>query len=174
MRDRTNSERGGDTQTDIQAGRQADRQTDRQANRQTDRIRSRLYGVWDGEEGAEEVEKESQVSLIPFTSSTWLLLSLLAPSPLSWAPTAVTWTTVRPSQMSLSPSGRSARFSSAPHAYCVSALSDSSPWSRSSSVLLYVHRDHKDYSGLRAQDGLLDFHTQLLSSATLVTTLSTL
>ena len=87
------------------------------------------------------------------------LLSLLAPSPLSWAPTAVTWTTVRPSQMSLSPSGRSARFSSAPHAYCVSALSDSSPWSRSSSMLHYVHRDHKDYSGLRVQDGHLDFHT---------------
>ena len=29
----------------------------------------------------------------------------------------------------------------------------------SSSVLLYVHRDHKDRSGRGAQDGHLDFHT---------------
>ena len=29
----------------------------------------------------------------------------------------------------------------------------------SSPVLLYVHRDHKDYSGRGAQDGHLDFHT---------------
>ena len=29
----------------------------------------------------------------------------------------------------------------------------------SSSVLLYVHRDHKDYQGRGAQDGHLDFHT---------------
>ena len=30
---------------------------------------------------------------------------------------------------------------------------------RFSSVLLYVHRDHKDYKGRGAQDGHLDFHT---------------
>ena len=28
-----------------------------------------------------------------------------------------------------------------------------------SSMLLYVHRDHKDYLGLGAQDGYFDFHT---------------
>ena len=26
-------------------------------------------------------------------------------------------------------------------------------------MLLYVHRDHKDYKGREAQDGHLDFHT---------------
>ena len=31
--------------------------------------------------------------------------------------------------------------------------------SSSSSVLLYVHRDHKDYQGREAQDGHLEFHT---------------
>ena len=35
----------------------------------------------------------------------------------------------------------------------------SSVMSNSSSVLLYVHRDHKDYYGRGAQDGHLDFHT---------------
>ena len=29
----------------------------------------------------------------------------------------------------------------------------------SSLVLLYVHRDHKDYQGLGAEDGHLDFQT---------------
>ena len=31
-------------------------------------------------------------------------------------------------------------------------------------MLLYIHRDHKDYYGQGAQDSYLDFHAQLLSS----------
>ena len=31
-------------------------------------------------------------------------------------------------------------------------------------MLLYAHRDHKDYKGRGAQDVHLDFHTQLLNS----------
>ena len=35
-------------------------------------------------------------------------------------------------------------------------------------MLLYVHRDHKDYYGRGAQDDHLGFHTQLLSSDTVI------
>ena len=35
----------------------------------------------------------------------------------------------------------------------------SSEPTHSSPMLLYVHRDHKDYYGRVAQDGHLDFHT---------------
>ena len=31
-------------------------------------------------------------------------------------------------------------------------------------MALYVHRDHKDYEGLRAYNGHLDFHTALFSA----------
>ena len=41
-------------------------------------------------------------------------------------------------------------------------------------MLLYVHRDHKDYKGRGAQDGHLDFHTQFLSYETFLMSTETI